>query len=185
MSRTQKRLLAGLALLALSLGLWQWQSHRNAQRSARLAAWQDYLRGPLSDLLEGASRGRALLAQARKRPLSAAQSKELAQAVAALQRSHAGAQARVGQWREDAFFKSLLPASGWHAELADAAQVWPRLAKVDRSLIPAALDSEAAMRRSLFGALSAQRAAVLDRAHPPRDLVLEMNALLYALKEQP
>lgn len=183
MKRRRALLLASLGLSLLAAGLWAWQDHRAALRRQRMVAWQEYLRGPLSDLLMGSSRGRALLTKAQKAPLSAAERKELAEAVGSVRKADAGARTLLPNWQSDAFFKSMLPATGWHAELADAASDWGRLAVRERSLIPPALDSEAAMRRSLAGDLRAQREAVLERLRPSKDQVLEMNAMLYSLKE--
>lgn len=183
MTRRKLLLSAGLGVSLLAAGLWAWQDHRVALRQRRLEAWQGYLRGPLSDLLMGCSRGRTLLLKAQKAPLGEADRRALGEAVSLLRQADAGARALLPAWQGDRFFKSMLPATGWHAELADAATDWGRLAARQRQLIPTALDAEAAMRRNLAGDLRAQREAILDRLAPSQEQLLETNAMLYSLKE--
>lgn len=182
MSRAKRLALAGLALAVLAAGLWAWRDSRMARQQARREAWIAYLRGPLSDLLYGSSRGRALLAQAARRPLSPAQRRELAQARDMVQKARQGARDPQAAWRHDPFFAPLVEALPWHDELDELARDWPRLAGRP-DLLAQALEAERGLRRSLAGALQGQRRRVLESLKPSQDAVLEMNALLYALRE--
>jgi hypothetical protein len=177
-----KPVLAALLLTALAVGLWQWRDQQLEQRAQRREAWMGYLRGPLSDLLYGSSRGRALLQQSRQRALSPAERKELAAAAASVQSAWAGARRPEALWQQDPFFDGLKQGLHWHHALAELAKDWPRLSQRPE-LLPDALAAERGLRQSLAGVLSQQREGMVKALALRQEALLEMNALIWSLRE--
>jgi hypothetical protein len=182
MKPSWRLLLVGSALAALTVGIWAWRDHQQALARARQQVWMAYLHGPLSDLLEGSSRGRALLEQSLQHPLNPQQRHELADAAADLRRADDGAKTFARAWEADAFFQPLSGVLPWHSALADAARDWEKLAG-RKDLVPGALDAEKGLRRNLAGVLDRQRERVFDAGRLGMDQGLEINALLFSLKE--
>lgn len=182
MTRATRLLLIGAVLASLAGGLWAWRDRQIQQRRQRSDAWTQYLRGPLSQLLEGSYEGRTLLAAAQAKPLNQAQRQSLAQAAARLREADSALQPQMLELYRGAFFEPLKEAARWHAELAESAKDWPRLG-AQRELITPALEAERGLRLRLAGALDRQRDQVLLSLKPSQEAVLEMNALLYSLKE--
>jgi hypothetical protein len=177
-----KPVLAALLLTALALGLWQWRDQQLEQRALRREAWLAYLRGPLSDLLYGSSRGRALLEQSRQRALRPAERKALAEAAASVQNAWAAARRPEALWQQDPFFDGLKQGLHWHHALAELAKDWHRLPQ-RQELLPDALAAERGLRQSLAGVLSQQREGMVKELALKQDALLEMNALIWSLKE--
>lgn len=180
---TKLRLLAfGCLFAALGAGAWAWMDARHAKAQARIDAWMAYCRGPLSQLLEGSSRGRALLEASLQKPLSAAQRQELAEDAGLVSAAYASANGAAAGSGDDPFFEPLRQGLRWHAALADASKDWNRLAG-RKDLVPDALDAERGMRRDLAAVLDAQRERIFASGRIGMDRGLEINALLYSLKE--
>jgi hypothetical protein len=182
MTRGLRLLLTGCAVAAAAGGAWAWRDHQQAQARARTAQWMAYLRGPLSQVLEGSSRGRALLEAAAHKPLAKAQRQELAEASLQVRSGYDAAKLLQAGWLGDPFFEPMIGTLSWHQALADAARDWSKVAE-RKDLIPAALEAERGLRRSLGALLDRQRERVFDQGRLGREQGLEINALLYSLKE--
>lgn len=171
---------SALLVTLAALLIFQVQHARSQQRQQRRAQWQAYLHGPLSDYLYAASRGRELLAL---KKLQAPQREALGEAVGAMRRSWNAVVRVKPQWEEDPFFADLVKAAAWHAEAAHLAEDWPRLDLRDRTLMENASGAAQGISRNLAMRLEAQRLKVLAELEPGQDELLEMNAMIYALKE--
>lgn len=181
MNRLKKLLLAGLALALLAVGLWAYRDQAQARRQARIQAWVAYLRGPLSDLLDGSARARPLL-RTRKEGWTKAQRAQLEAARDTVLGSDAALKAILADVDRDPFFKDLKDAQVWHDQMAELARNWLMIGK-DLDLRAKALEAQRGVRMGLEACLRKQRQAVADRLHPSQDLWLEQNALLFTLGE--
>jgi hypothetical protein len=182
MSKGGRLVILGCAFAALSAGAWAWMDARHARAQARVDAWMAYCRGPLSQLLEGSTRGRELLEASLQRPLNAQQRKELAEDAGLVSAAYASANGAVAGVGDDPFFEPLRQGLRWHAELADASKDWNRLAG-RKDLIPDALSAERGLRHNLSAELDAERERIFASGRIGLDRGLEINALLYSLKE--
>lgn len=178
---TKKTIFSAALLLTLATaGLWQWQHHAEAMRQQRRAQWLAYLQGPLSDYLFASTRSREMLL---KKKLKPAEKQALGEAVLSMQRSWAGVAKMKPGWQADPFFADLVQAAGWHAEAAQLAEAWPRLDLRDKALMATSRSAAEGISRNLAQKLDGQREKVLAKLKPSKDEMLEMNALIYAVKE--
>lgn len=182
MSKGGRLIALGFAFAALTALAWAWMDARHAKAQARVDAWMAYCRGPLSQLLEGSTRGRALLEASLKKPLTPAQRKELAEDAGLVSAALVTATGAAAGVEGDPFFEPLRQGLRWHSELADASKDWNRLAG-RKDLVPDALLAERGLRHNLAALLDAQRERIFASGRIGRDRGLEINALLYALKE--
>jgi hypothetical protein len=178
---TKKSIFVSALLFTLAaVSLWQWQRHTTQVRLQRRTQWQAYLQGPLSDYLYASTRSHELLKMKKFKP---ADKQALGEAVLSMRSSWQGMVKMTPQWREDPFFSDLVTAAAWHAEAAQLADTWPRLDLRDKTLMDTARSAAEGISRNLALKLDAQRAKVIKELKPSKDEVLEMNALIYAVKE--
>jgi hypothetical protein len=182
LSKGLRLALAGLILAALAVGLGRWRERAAMQRRLRHEAWFGYLQGPLSDLLEGESRGRELLRASLLRPLDAGQRRSLEDAAHAVVRAADAAGNSGAAWNRAAEFGPLREALPLHRELAAAAQGWVAVSAVP-ARVREALKKDPVLRQALAEALSRQRRQLGTGAPWTQDDLLEANALIYSLNE--
>ena len=175
-------IIAGTLIAAMAGGIWAWREARHRRDLRRHEQWMAYLHGPLSDLLEGSSRGRELLALSRTKALKKEQRQALSTAILSIKLADAKAQALKSQWDEDAFFEPMLSGLQWHSMLAQTATDW-RIVAERKDLLADALAAEKGLRRNLAIGLEKQRARIFAAGSISKDRGLEINALLYSLKE--
>ena len=178
MNRRWMPLLTAMALTALGMILWQRYDNARQQRLDLKRSWQEYVRGSLGDLLYGSSRLRPLLL---KRRLNAAEQAEAKDAVDSLRRSarKSMALAKFAEGRPAlAGFQAI---SDWHVQIRDMLEPWRSL--VGKPTAREAVSVEAEMRLQLWKLLDKQRQQLLKEKLLSEDEILEMNAMLYSLKE--
>ena len=170
-----------LALVLTLLGGTLWRQHaRQAQeRAERKAAWTEYLHGPLSDLLYGSTRLRPLLL---KKKLSKAEEAEAIEAAHAFERSRVLVPRIRAELTGDPSMGAMDMVVTWHQEIGALMEPWRGLR--GRGLGKDAVSAEAALRLKLWQVLDGLRDQVLADKSLSSDEVLEMNALLYSLKEE-
>jgi hypothetical protein len=172
----------GLVLTAAAVGLWRLRDAQVKQREGRRAALLAYLQGPLSDLLEAGARARPLLLAAQRRSLKPQERERLQAAADQMAASARAALDPYAPWADDAFFEPLQSGLHYHSDLRQLALDWVALS-LRPELIPSALEAEQGLRRSLAGPLQKQRDWAVERLDLDKASVLEMNALIYTLRE--
>jgi len=172
--------LSALFLTLCTVALWQWQHFSSQRRLARRTQWQAYLQGPLSDYLYASTRSDELLKKSKLKPAERA---ALGEAVTSMRKSYAGVSAARDGWEEDNFFQDLVRAAEWHSQALDLAEAWLHLDLKDQVLMQNLGQASSGVRHNLAIRLDSQRTKVLAELKPRQAELLEMNALIYAVKE--
>lgn len=171
--------IAAAAITLISVSLWQHHARQAQEKAARREAWLAYLHGPLPDLLYGSSRLRPLVV---KKRLNKAELQEAKEAADALERSRVVVPRIKAQLVDDPSMAGLSAVVTWHQEIGHLMEHWIGL--VGKPLGKDAVATEAEMRLRLWQVLNQLRDRILADDTLSKDEILEMNALLYTLKEE-
>jgi hypothetical protein len=169
MNRPRLGLLAALTLPLLALGAWRW--HVNAGRAREMALFMAYEEGPLGDYALGVTRALPSLFKGG--------SGELAEAKASAARSSQSLNALLASAPEGWVKARLQFVQPLHAQAAALLAELP-LKAARRG---AWLAEEEALRGKIIYMLEDVRYSTFKTWKWPQSRILELNAMIYSLKE--
>lgn len=180
MDGRKKRLVWAAGLSLLLIVFWSWRSQVRARHEADKALFQSYLQGPLSDLLYGVTRAQpVLVAQVKAGKVQATALKEAGDS---LQKAVSSLDALLKDRAPGPWVQSLQVLRTDHQGVAKLGERWSGLARGKDAALAAYLQEEAALLTALADKLDILRVEATQRQRWTRSDILEINALLYSLR---